>query len=787
MLAETERLLEFDKIVRLLSGYTQTGTGRDRALALAPLDNDTAIRQSLTEVSEVVTLLETSSAPSLGGLFDLKEVLAALRVEGAWLDVEALQAVLSSLEVAASCRQYFRQPNNVPELSALLDELDPLISIAASIRSCIDERGDILDSASVELARTRREINSLRLSVRQEMEEMLNSERFSGALQDRIVTERSGRYVLPVKADFKGQVRGFVHDTSATGQTLFVEPEQTLEKNNRLQSLLSEEKQEELRILQELSWLVAEERQQILINQEILTHLDLRVASGKFARACGGQVPHLVAEPIVDLRAAVHPLLLFASDGRPEAGPVVPIDLKVGADRSVLIMSGPNTGGKTVALKTVGLLLLMLRAGLPVPCHPDSRLHLFSRLFADIGDEQSIEEHLSTFSGHLTRLSRILKEADDDSLVLFDEAGTGTDPGEGAALIIAAVDSLRERGSKVVLTTHLNLLKGYAQLHDDVENAAVEFDPDTLRPTYRLHYGIPGESGAFTIARHYGLPEDVLARAESYLGTGEQEGRELISRLNELVRVLEAERSEASAELESARRERNKRKTLLREVEEQKSELLNKALRRGEQLVREAEREVRELLSRADQVERLPEQAEVVSAVKGVGEKLKQARKPVAETKKQVKNTEPGEILKVATLGVDGEVVEVAGNKVELNVQGKKMRLTLDKVEQYSPRRFAAKKNTATVRGKVERDRFDPRLLLVGKRVDAAVPELERFLDDALLEGVSEVEVVHGSGEGILRKAVREHLAAHRGVTAFHGAGPNQGGENVTIVEMRAK
>ncbi len=786
MFAETERLLEFDKIVRLLSGYTQTEPGKERALSLLPLDNETAVRQSLTEISEIFTLLEKSNAPSLGGLVDLRELLAGLKVEGSWLDAEALQAVQSSLDTAASAKESFRHADDVPELTTLVDEVDPLRSLAASIRSCIGERGEILDSASRKLAELRSEIRSIRNSVRVEMEDMLGSDQVAGALQDKLITERSGRYVLPVKADFKGQVKGFVHDTSSSGQTLFIEPASTLEKNNRLQRLLGEEKQEEIRILQELSAMVGEERQQLLINQEILAHLDLRVAAGKFARAYAGAVPHLVPEPILEFRRARHPLLLFGPDGLPTNSPAVPIDIRIGDASSVLVLSGPNTGGKTVALKTVGLLLLMVRSGLPVPCHPDSRIHLFAKLFADIGDEQSIEEHLSTFSGHLSRLRQILAEADGDSLVLFDEAGTGTDPGEGAALIISAIDSLRERGSKVVLTTHLNLLKGYAQLHDDVENAAVEFDPETLQPTYRLHYGIPGESGAFTIARHYDLPEEIIARAESYLGAGEQEGRELIGRLNDLVRTLEAEREEAAAQLKTARQERNKRKVLLKDLEEKKSDMLARALRKGEQLVREAEREVKELLSRAGETERLPEKAEVVAAVKGVGKKLQQAQ-PAPPQRKKLKDVRPGEILHVIGLNIDAEVIAVSGSKYELNVHGKKMRMPADKLEQYAPRRYAEKKNTATVRGRVERERFDPRLLLVGKRVDVAMPELERFLDDALLQGVSEVEVVHGAGEGVLRKAVREHLAAHSGVTAFHAAGPNQGGDNVTIVEMRLK
>ena len=787
MMAEAERLLEFDKIVRLLASHTQSEPGRELAQALTSLDDDAAVQRSLAEISEVVKLLLHSKGPALGGLSDLRSTLKSLRAKGSWLDAEALQAVLSCLETASACCRYFRNHDDVPQLLTHVDRIDPLGSLAATLRSCIDNNGEILDSSSNDLAAIRNEIRTLRNRVRQQLEQMLSSDQLAEALQDRIITERNGRYVLPIKANFKGKVKGFVHDSSASGQTLFIEPARTLEKNNRLQALRREEQQEVVRILQELSGLVAEEREQLLVNQEVLAHLDLRSAAGRFSKSYNGQVPHLVDEPLLDLRQAKHPLLLFDPAGEPVQDQIIPIDLRLGENGKVLVVSGPNTGGKTVALKTAGLLLLMLKAGLHIPCHPDSRVHLFGRLFADIGDEQSIEAHLSTFSGHLVRLRHILDQADGDSLILFDEAGTGTDPGEGAALIIAAIDDLRERGSRVLLTTHLNLLKGYAQLHDDVENAAVEFDRQTLRPTYRLHYGIPGESGAFTIARHFGLPDDILQRAESYLGRGEQEGRELIGRLNDLVKTLDAERAEAAQQLATARSERNKRKQLLNEIEQQRTKLLDKSLRKGEQLVREAEREVKALLAKAGRSERLPEQAEVVAAIKDVGKKLEQKKVAPAPRLKALKDVKPGEVLHVPNLKVDGEVTQVSGSRIELDVQGKKLRLDAGQLEQYEPRRYATRKKQATVKKSVSRERFEPRLLLVGKRVDAALPELERFLDDALLHGVDEVEVVHGSGEGILRKAVRESLARHGSVVAFHAAGPNQGGDNVTVIEMRAK
>lgn len=783
MFEQTLKRLEFNKIAQLLAGFTQTGPGYERAEALSPLPSDTEVVAALAEVAELVTLCETTGLPPIGGLHDLRPVFASLRATGTSLDAETFLVVLSSLETMDVVRNFFSDKSALPNILPRVKRLQSCKRLAMSIRSSIGSRGEILDSASTELARIRRGIGSSRQSLRSQLQKLLGDSQLSAAFQDQLVTERNGRYVVPVKADFRGKVQGFVHDASASGQTLFVEPTAALEPNNALQQLLLSEAAEEQRILQTLSDALVVEEETVLLNQDILVHLDLRCAMARFASQCGAVVPHLVDEPLIDLRQARHPLLIIGSDTPTE---VVPVDLHLGERNSVLVISGPNTGGKTVALKTVGLLMLMVRAGLPVPCHPDSRLHLFKTVFADIGDDQSIEEHLSTFAGHLTRLRTILDEADAGSLVLIDEAGTGTDPSEGAALILAALDRLRETGARTLLTTHLNLLKGYAQLRDGVENAAVEFDPATLQPTYRLHYGIPGESSAFTIARHYGIDEAVLTSAETYLGEGEQAGRQLIVELNNLVRELEAEKREISEKLEAARQEREKRRQLLHTFENQKKELLERSLKRGEKIVREAEREVQRLLEKVPQALSVPEKADVVSAVKAVGKKLQQEKQSTAPALKPPGDVRAGEILQVVGLGVDGVVVQVSAGKIELDVQGKKMRLLPGKLGQYAPRRFSDKKGGPRINRQVERETFQPRLLLVGKRVDEAVADLDRFLDDALLHGVKELEVVHGSGEGILRRTVREQLAAHRGVIAFHAADPNSGGENVTVIEMGA-
>jgi DNA mismatch repair protein MutS2 len=429
----------------------------------------------------------------------------------------------------------------------------------------------------------------------------------------------------------------------------------------------------------------------------------------------------------------------------------------------------------------------MVRCGLHVPCAPDSRIHLFGKVFADIGDEQSIEESLSTFSGHMTRIRRILEEADGDSLVLLDEAGTGTDPAEGGALALAVLDSLRKRGARTIVTTHLNLIKGYAQLQAAVENAAVEFDSRTLAPTYRLHYGIPGASNAFTIARLLGLPEEVMQRAAGYLGEGEREGLELAEQLNALRKDLERDRAEARLLRERAEQEREKRKRLLAELEEQRGAILEKARSRGERLVREAEAKLKVLIDQArERAADTGKQASLRGEMRAIREDLTPLRPAPRRQGAVPKGVEAGEVLRIVALNTEGEVARVLQGEVELTVHGKKMRLPLEALEQFSPRRFAQKgSGRAAVRSRVERDRFDSKLLLVGKRVEASLLLLDRFLDDALLHGLREVEVVHGAGEGILRRAVRDFLAGHRGVAAFHAGDVSQGGDNVTIVEMR--
>ncbi len=784
---ETLRVLEYAKIRNLLAGFTVSAPGRERALALAPLPVP-KVPEALAEIQEMESVLASSSArPPVGGC-DLRRTLRHLRVEGSWLPPEDLLEILVSAEAASECRRFFSGRPEAHRLTARAQLLASLKELRQNLRASLGPRGEILDSASFELGEIRRETLQTRNQIKRVLEGLLAAENLAAIFQERIITERNGRYVLPVRADRRGQLKGFVHDESASGQTLYLEPTAALAGNNRLQSLLQEERREEEAILRRLSELVRRESAALAENQEILAFFDYTAAAAAFSRLYAGEIPQLTDEPLLELYGARHPLLLFHQDGTPRGGAAVPIDLLLGAGFKILVVSGPNTGGKTVALKTVGLLLLMVRSGLPIPCRPGSRVHLFGRIFADIGDEQSIEANLSTFSGHLTRIRQILAAADEDSLVLLDEAGTGTDPAEGGALALAVLDTLRERGARTILTTHLNLIKGYAHLRPEVENAAVEFDSHTLAPSYRLHYGIPGASNAFTIARLLGIPEDVLAKAAGYIGGNEQEGMALIEDLNRLRKDLAREREDAQRLTAEARRERDRRRQLLRELEEQQKTLLEKTARRGEERLREAERNLKTLLRKAEQSAQTtvapPERARLAEELHSVKADVASLR-PLVRRGKTPVEPRTGEILRIPALDAEGEVVRVANGEVELSLQGKKLRLPLHDLEQPSPRRFATRQKSSKVRSNIVRDSFQPRLLLVGKRIDEALLLVDRFLDDALLHGMREVEVVHGSGEGVLRRAVRDFLAGHAAVAAFRGGDTETGGENVTIVEMR--
>lgn len=773
-------LLEFPKIAAHLAGLTRTGPGRALALALRPLAERDAIDTALAEAAEAMQLLAARGPLPVGDGDDLAVLLAQLHVEGLWLSAEAFAAVRVVAEAAAACKAALTDSTGWPLLRARAMALVPLPQLVAAIRRSIGPRGEILDSASAELSHLRREVQTVRARLKRQLEGLLADERYAGIFQEQLITDRNSRYVLPVRTDHSGRLRGFVHDTSASGQTLYVEPAAALDGNNRLQTLLREVQREEERILLQLTAMVRAASKELANNQTILAVLDLRLAMARFARDIDAVVPQLADRPLLELAVSRHPLLALKLGGA-----VVPVELRLGESEQVLVISGPNTGGKTAALKTVGLLVLMARAGMPIPCAPGSRLFPFAPVMADIGDEQSLERSLSTFSGHLCRIRDILAAAGEQTLVLIDELGTGTDPGEGGALALAVLDRLRRLEARVVATTHLHLIKGYAHLEDGVENAAVEFDAETLQPSFRLHYGIPGASHAFTIARRLGLPDDLLSSAAGYLGHGEREGLAVLERLQALRAAIDEELQAAGTLRRQAEREHEQQRRLREELEARQRTILEEVRQRGSRLLSEAEEQLRTLFREA-RLGALPparEQARLTGELRALRRELPQPKSVPPGVVPQAVTA--NELLFVTALGVDARVIQVDGATAELELGGKRLRQPLAALRQYQPPRFApAPAKTPKVRDRVTRRSFRPRLVLVGKRVDEALAMTATFLDEGLLHGEKRLEVVHGSGEGILRRAIREFLSGRNEVAGFGAANVGEGGDNVTVVEL---
>ena len=774
-------LLEFPKVAAHLAGLTRTAPGRTLALALQPLVDCTAIAAALAEASEAMLLLAEHGALTVGNGDDLLPLLEQSRVEGVWLPAEAFAAVRGTLEAAAECKAVLAGGDGWPLLQTRAAALVPMPQLVTAIRRSLGPRGEILDSASRELGQLRRELQTVRARLKRQLEGLLADERYAGVFQEQLITDRNGRYVLPVRTDHSGRLRGFVHDVSASGQTLYVEPAAALEGNNRLQTLLREVQREEERVLLQLTALVREARTELAGNQAILAVLDLRQAIARFAREIDAVIPALSVRPLLELGAARHPLLALRLGGN-----VVPVDLRLGENDLALVISGPNTGGKTVALKTAGLLVLMARAGLPLPCAAGSRLFPFAPVLADIGDDQSLERSLSTFSGHLGRVRDILANAAEHTLALLDELGTGTDPGEGGALALALLDRLRQVGARTIATTHLHLIKGYAHLEEGVVNAAVEFDAATLQPSFRLHYGIPGASHAFTIARRMGLPDELLAQADRYLGHGEREGLAVLERLQALRAALDEELQAAGSLRRQAEREHDQQRRLREELESRQRAILEEVRQRGGRLLSEAEEQLRALFRAArqgDAPQPVREQARLTGELRALRRELPQ---PQAVPPGVVPvSVAVNELLFVTALGVDARVVGSDGTSVELELGGKRLRQPLSAVRQYQPPRFApTPARLPKIRDRVTRRAFRPRLVLVGKRVDEALALVAAFLDEALLHGEQRLELVHGAGEGILRRAIREFLAGHREVAGFGAADVAEGGDNVTVVEL---
>jgi DNA mismatch repair protein MutS2 len=840
MNAKTLHVLEFDKILQRLAANTSFSAGRELALETAPTDDISLARQWLAETGEARRLLSEHSDVHLGGVHDLRPLLPQAERGAVLLATELLDIRSTLLRARAIRNVLTRLETRFPNLADIGFRIEPVPQVADQIAQVINERGEILDSASPKLARLRAEIKTVQGRLMERLNKLITTADTAQYLQEPIVTQRQGRYVVPIKAEFKGRLRGLIHDQSASGATLFVEPFGVVELNNEWRKLQLDEEDEIRRLLAELSDLVADEAPYIRQTVEALALLDLIFARARYADELRCSEPELVgwteerlraegrgqrtqrkgpdAESneavetavtvphpgsVIDLKRARHPLL------DPET--VVPIDVTLDPDYFVVLITGPNTGGKTVSLKTVGLLTLMAQAGLHIPAMDGSRLSCFEQVFADIGDEQSIEQSLSTFSSHMTNIIGILDEAGERSLVLLDELGAGTDPEEGSALARALLDTLVRRRVTVLATTHYSDLKVYAHSTPGVRNASVEFDVETLAPTYELSIGLPGRSNALAIATRLGLDRAIISAAEALVRPEALEADSLLQGIKDTRQRLETERSQAEAARRQAEAHEKELRFRLGKLEEARREVLNEARAQAqtelEDLAVELEQVRRQLAGFASMAgadaggqsasthrQMLAEAQRVVAARQQAAAKVPATTEPQPLPSQRIVPLAVGDTVWIPSLQASGQIVDltVGNDDAEVQIGSFRMRLPVSRLERRDASQAlpvgVTKPKTLPVPAPSVAAPPAPHvgmeLDIRGSSVEEMLPRLEKYLDDAYLGMLPWVRIIHGKGTGVLRAAVRKELSKHPLVKTFREGELSEGGDGVTVAYL---
>ncbi len=781
------RTLEFDKILERLAAHTAFSASEHLARALTPSTEADEIARRQGETAEARALLDQHPETSVGGARDVRALTKNARL-GALLSPIDLLEIRQTLLAARTLRRALTRLDALyPRLAARALGLQELPALVDAVARTVNDRGEILDSASPRLARIRRDLNTARARLMDKLQRIISSSAYARILQEPIITQRDGRYVIPIRAEAKGRLQGILHDTSASGATLFIEPLSVVELGNRARELEREEEREVEHILRELTGLVGAHADALDATVETLAEIDLAFAKAKYAAEIRGIEPVIASAPamtFLDLRDARHPLL--------DPDKVVPISIHLGKEFSILIITGPNTGGKTVTLKTVGLLALMAQSGLPIPAEEGSRLPAFSGVYADIGDEQSIEQSLSTFSSHLRNIVEILREADERSVVLLDELGAGTDPVEGSALARAILVHLLERKIPALVATHYAELKAFAHATPGVQNASVEFDLETLSPTFYLTIGLPGQSNAFAIASRLGLDSAMIERARGVLARGNVEMETMLAE----IKRARQEAAAAQAHAELAQREAEKLAADARrqvvELEKSRAEILERARAEAQAEIEKARAELSRLRQEWRTVSLTREFVESEQA------KLDEVESPLASaplplTPPPSKTGEGigggiqvGDRVFVARLGQTGEVLGIDAEGAEVQVGSFRVHLQADELKVSESRQGrgepTVRPNSRVKLPEVESPGIE--VSLRGLRADDALAQLEKYLDRAYLAGLPYVRIVHGKGTGTLRKLTRDLLREHPLVAEIREAEPHEGGEGVTIARL---
>ena len=786
--------LEYNKILDQLTEYAFSADARSRCQKLRPITDRAQIEQLQQQTSDALSRLFKYGSLSFSGVTDIRDSLKRLEIDGALSAIELLR-VCSLLESAKRAKAFARsqEDNDQPDdsLTGLFAGIEPLTPLYDEIRRCILSEDEIADDASSTLHSIRRSMRGMNDKIRAQMNSMINNTTTRSYLQDTVITMRDGRYCLPVKAEAKSLVPGMIHDQSSTGSTLFIEPMAVVNLNNEYKELQLREQEEIEVILAGLSNLTASYATQLLADYELLTELDFIFARAAFAQTYNGVAPLFNDDGRIHIRKGRHPRL--------DPKKVVPIDVRLGEDFRLLIVTGPNTGGKTVSLKTVGLLTLMGQSGLHIPASERSELGIFDEVFADIGDEQSIEQSLSTFSSHMVNIIRILEQVNDRSLVLFDELCAGTDPTEGAALAISILSKLHLYGARIMATTHYSELKVYALSTPGVENACCEFDVATLSPTYRLLIGIPGKSNAFAISEKLGLPSDLITDAKGRISKSEGDFEDLIADLEKSRSTIEREQLEINqykAEIESLKekleqkQERldSSRDKILREANEQAYNILKEAKDVADETIRNFNKYGK---AGAPVSEMEKERTKLRGKMDKAAQKMSEQKKASVPNHNVPKKLRIGDSVKVISMNLKGTVHSLPNARGDLYVQMGILRSLVNINDLILLEEDAApgtKKFQKTSAGKIKMSKsasVSTEINLIGKTTDEAIPLLDKYLDDAYLAHLPSVRIVHGKGTGALRNAVQAHLKRLKYVKSFHLGEFGEGDAGVTIAEFK--
>lgn len=790
---ETLKSLQFDKILQTVAGYANSGATCAALLAVRPLAVRDDIERRFGQVEEIRRLEQMGVTLPLTPFHDIALHLEAVRPEGAILDPRDLVAMVPALRVMGAVARQFAYRSDIPLLRELAGRVTGFPDILDPLEAAIDEEGTILDTASKLLFELRTRKRSLTARIRKRLEEIVREKRTAIFLQDDFITQRAGRWVIPVRMDSKGMVAGVVHDVSNSGETAFMEPLEIIGLANELENLAAEEKAEQIRILREICDWIREDADGIETQFSAIVQLDLLNSIARFAELLKAETPGINESSELRLRAACHPLLLLLKKER-GGRDVVPLDLALGGDvddktsagirtepNRGMIITGPNAGGKTIALKTTGLLLIMALSGIPVPAASTSTFPLVNDLLVDIGDEQSIEESLSTFSAHISNIAGILRQANANTLVLMDELGTGTEPGQGAAIACAVLHDLLEKGALLLATTHLTDIIAFVHRTPGLVNASMEFDRRTLTPLYRLKTGEPGESHAIEIAQRYGLPANVIDFARGLVGRLETDFHALLSELKEKRGLHE----EALAELGRRSREMAGKERLLdgriESARQREREILEKGRQEAKEVIQAAKREVNAIIEEARKEKSRASKERIEQAEREAEAKLREIRQ---ERELALSEIAEGDMLFVRPIGYDATVIAVDRKHSRLRVRAGQMDMEVF-LSNVAPRTGKTAQPKGPVRRAKEEEAVSRELNIIGQRVDDALPELERFLNRVSLEEIGEVRIIHGKGTGALMRAVRDYLDGHPLVREFRKGETFEGGDGATVVTLR--